>query len=308
MLSGLSQLSFGHPVQFERLRLYPLFGDCEPRSDYELSDSALASGTALVEEVTESGSVPQLSVKVLGDRPVLFLEGEELRGAKQNRVLNTTVLVAAHSEWKLPVSCVEQGRWRYASKNFGHSGSHASPKLRHILKQSVSDTVRMSGSHTSDQSAVWGEVTRQMRSTGSSSATMAMADSFENHRQSVENYKDALKYVPGAIGIAAAIGGVVVSVDLFESPANCEKVWPRLLSGLSMEALENTDDDRTPDLESALEIFKLGPWEEVKAAGLGEELRASDQDKQYQGSALLYNGRLLHASMTFSTEPEPLPV
>jgi len=40
------------------------------------------------------------------DRPLLLLDGEELIGAKQNRILNTTVLVAAHTEVTIPVSCV----------------------------------------------------------------------------------------------------------------------------------------------------------------------------------------------------------
>ena len=52
----------------------------------------------MVEEVSEGGSVPNLLVTNAGDARVLFLEGEELRGTKQNRVLNTSVLVAAHSK------------------------------------------------------------------------------------------------------------------------------------------------------------------------------------------------------------------
>ena len=54
-----------------------------------------------------------------GDIRVLFLEGEELVGAKQNRILNTSVLLPARSKIKIPVSCVERGRWAYKSKHFG---------------------------------------------------------------------------------------------------------------------------------------------------------------------------------------------
>jgi ARG and Rhodanese-Phosphatase-superfamily-associated Protein domain len=38
-------------------------------------------------------------------------DGQELVGAKQNRVLNVTVLIEAESEVLLPLSCVEEGRW-----------------------------------------------------------------------------------------------------------------------------------------------------------------------------------------------------
>jgi hypothetical protein len=51
-----------------------------------------------VEEVNQGGSVPDLLVENKSGSPVLFLEGEELRVAKRNRVLNTSVLKhPAHS-------------------------------------------------------------------------------------------------------------------------------------------------------------------------------------------------------------------
>jgi hypothetical protein len=37
---------------------------------------------------------------------VLILDGEELVGTKQNRIVNTTILVAAGCEIVIPVSCV----------------------------------------------------------------------------------------------------------------------------------------------------------------------------------------------------------
>ena len=46
------------------------------------------------------------------------MDGEELLGAKQNRIVNLTILVAANSELTIPVSCVEAGRWRARSRAF----------------------------------------------------------------------------------------------------------------------------------------------------------------------------------------------
>lgn len=89
-----------------------------------------ASDRARVTEVSEAGSVPFLQVANGADRPLLLVDGEELIGAKQNRILNTTVLVAAHAEVTIPVSCVERGRWGYRGREFvGQRNAKAAPSL-----------------------------------------------------------------------------------------------------------------------------------------------------------------------------------
>ena len=154
----LPEVRVGDPIRHESLAVFPLFSTVDARVDYLLSDEAILAGSVAVEEVSEGGSVPDLLVTNSGDSRVLFLEGEELRGAKQNRVLNTSVLVAAHSKTRIPVSCVEQGRWRYRSKQFASSDSHSSSKLRHILKKSAYASMKEGRGYTSDQMAVWSEV------------------------------------------------------------------------------------------------------------------------------------------------------
>ena len=101
----------GAPVTHDKLTVFPLYLAAAAKPNYRLSEEALADGTAVVEEVTEGGSVPNLAVDNKGETLVLFVEGQELRGAKQNRVLNSSVLIAAKTKTVLPVSCVEQGRW-----------------------------------------------------------------------------------------------------------------------------------------------------------------------------------------------------
>src|SRR4051794_3822148 len=94
-MPAFPEVRVGDPLRHEALAVYPLFTDSQAGGDYLLSDEALAGGSVTVEEVSEAGSVPDLLVDNRADSPVLFLEGEELRGAKQNRVLNASVLVAA---------------------------------------------------------------------------------------------------------------------------------------------------------------------------------------------------------------------
>ena len=59
---------------------------------YRTLDEAIAAGAARVTEISHAGSVPELCFVNEGDLPVLLLDGEELSGAKQNRILNLTIL------------------------------------------------------------------------------------------------------------------------------------------------------------------------------------------------------------------------
>ena len=103
----LSTLTIGEPTHHHNLTFFPLLWPESREPSYTLLSTAIEEGLAIVEEVNESGNVPNLAVKNKCKRPLLIPEGEILMGAKQNRVINVTVLVAAGVKFLLPVSCVE---------------------------------------------------------------------------------------------------------------------------------------------------------------------------------------------------------
>jgi ARG/rhodanese/phosphatase superfamily protein len=63
-----------------------------PAVDLESLEDALAAGTLAITEVSAEGQVSELRVKNSGENPVLILDGEELSGAKQNRIVNVTIV------------------------------------------------------------------------------------------------------------------------------------------------------------------------------------------------------------------------
>src|SRR5262249_14188100 len=156
----------GSPASFRALTIFPLYSQESRPIEYLLADEAVAAGVVTVQEVSEAGSVPELSVENKGDTRVLFLEGEELRGARQNRILNTSVLVPARSILKIPVSCVEQRRWRYTSSSLSPSKSICSSTIRRTLKTSVSRSLKTNHSHHSDQQTIWNDVSITQSSLG----------------------------------------------------------------------------------------------------------------------------------------------
>ena len=293
------EIRVGDVIEHEALAVFPLYSPPTGSAAYLLSDEALATGSVTVAETSEAGSVPTLVVANETDSPVLFLEGEELRGAKQNRVLNTSVMVAARARTAIPVSCVEAGRWRYASRHFGTSGYHSSPRLRHIIKGSASRSARAGRGHGSDQGEVWKEVSRQMEALGAHSPTAAMADTFDAYRDRLAEFRKRLTHVEGATGLAVAIGGKVASIDLFDKPATCRKVWDRLLTGVVMDAVEAGPATEPAAAESVLQVvarLREAAWQPVPTVGAGEEFRSDTDDGQH-ASALVFEGSVVHGSL-----------
>ncbi len=295
----LPQLRVGEPLRHESLSVFPLFSVPNGSVDYRLSHAAMEDRSLLVEEVSEGGSVPELLVENQGDVQVLFLEGEELIGAKQNRVLNTSVLVAAHTRLKIPVSCVEQGRWRYRSRYFGSSDSHSPSKLRRALKASVSRSVREHRGHRSDQGEVWNQVACLHATHNVLSESAALSDAFGAYDARIREYREKLKYVDGASGVAVAIGQQILSIDFFDKPATCQQVWDRLLSGVVFDAMEAKPTDRfasPADVQQVLATARELPWTSTAAVGEGEEYRAESARGDH-ASALLFQDTIVHGSV-----------
>jgi hypothetical protein len=290
----------GDPLHHENLTIFPIFssGPATTEVEYLLSDEAVGAGSVTVEEINESGSVPTLLVTNRGDQRVLFLEGEELRGAKQNRVLNTSVLIGARTKATIPVSCVEQGRWRFRSHHFTPSDNYSSPKLRQRLKQSVTQSLHAGQGHRSDQGAVWTEVARQMRCLDASSETHAMSDTYDSNRDRFQEFRTHLGYAEGATGLAVAIGSTIVALDIFDKPSTCRKVWDRLLSGFVMEALEEGRPAQSPapaEVNALVKRLQAAAWHESPAVGEGREFR-TDAGTQTHASALTFATSMLHGS------------
>jgi hypothetical protein len=156
----LKTVEIGSSTTFENLTMYPLLGTSEQKLEYITLDEALAARTASVTEVSESGSVPDLLFRNDGDIPVLLLDGEELIGAKQNRVLNLSILAPANKTITIPVSCVEAGRWSRRSPEFQSSGRAMYARGRAAKSGQVSMSMR-SGHSRSNQSEVWRDISEK---------------------------------------------------------------------------------------------------------------------------------------------------
>jgi hypothetical protein len=297
----MPELVVGEPLNCEALTVFPLFSErssfSNPAVDYLLHDEAMDRGAVAVTEVSEDGSIPELLVDNTGATPVLMLDGTELRGGKQTRVLNTTVLMGGRSRTRIPVSCVEQGRWKQLSRKFQY-GSHSSPSLRRVIKEGLTPGGGRPERRRSDQFAVWMEIRRKHHTLGVSSETGDMSAALETRREKVERMKAEFPCPAGANGIAVAMGGNVIAIDILDKPATLDKIWSRVQEGLLLDLLEWPDQGHqaSADVSGKLYTVRNLAWHEVMPVGLGEQYQA--RANGILADALLYEGSLVHASIS----------
>lgn len=236
LVAGACRL--GEPRTVEGLTLVPVLGPARAEPKYVLCEEAVAEGTLTIGE-RDIESVPELLVHNAGPLPVLFVDGEHLVGAKQNRVLNTTVLAEGMRDTVVPVSCVERGRWRYRGRaGFAAASEISHVALRHVSARAVARHMRAGLGHVSNQSLVWAEVERLRSEVGAGrSPTAAMSDIFRDRRRQVNELTQAFATPnPGQIGVVACIESVPVTVDVFEHTRVLARLWARLIRGYAIEA------------------------------------------------------------------------
>jgi len=302
MVSTLAQflhgIRTGDAIRHGNLVLVPLLGPAQGL-DYQPAVEAIETGGLTVSEVSEGGSVPELLAVIEIDQKVLLMDGEELVGAKQNRTLNTSILLPPRSKTRIPVSCVEAGRWRYASRGFS-GGTRLSSKLRRLMSGSSSGSYRSSGVAGSDQGMVWNEVDRYLSSTGSSSASGAMHDAFVQQEELLNEYVESAKVPPEARGVAVAVCGRFIALDLLGRPDVFNRLWTRLVSGYAMDAIDSEETAKPAGSFDAHEadrlLARLGEIEcdTFASVGVGEDWRFETPD--ILGHALVAEGTCVHLS------------
>jgi hypothetical protein len=293
--------------EFRNLAVYPLLGPDQEAADYLLLDEALAAGALDIVEVTQGGSVPELKVVNRAGSMVLLLDGEELVGARQNRIVNTTILIAANATTVIPVSCVEQGRWAYRSRTFYSEERVMSPNLRAMKAEQVNESKKTRNCYDSDQSAIWSELSWKAHRMNAKSETMAMADIYDTQRPSIQEYVQHFALEDGQIGAAFLINGRIVGIDCFGRQKTFARVFTKLLESYALDAIDGLElKDKTGaagnGVAQFLESVRAARAESSPSVALGTDVRLESETAI--GFALSFDDRVLHLS-AFAREKQP---
>ncbi len=288
------------PQRHGPLAVFPLVAADPVELAYDLLVDALDRGTLRITEVG-SGTVPELFAVSEGDHPVLILDGEQLIGARQNRMTNRSILLPAHGKTRLPVSCMEQGRWHSVGEQFGPSPQHSPSRVRRQARQveaeyALHDLDVPQEALSEAQGGVWGAIAEQAAELDARSDTGALDGIYQARTADIESWIADFPPLERQVGVVAFLGDEPLGMDLIGGPALYARLHDRLLRGYILDALGARPGDAGDDPEHAQRfLHRVQGARRAEAATVGKgsyRVLAGE----VIGGELVHAGRVVHVS------------
>jgi hypothetical protein len=293
----LNHLTLDTKQSYRNMALFPLLSDRESTSGYLLLDEALEENLISITEVDESGTVPELKVENRSEKNLLILDGEELVGAKQNRIVNVTILIAAHATLTIPVSCVEQGRWSYQSRRFTSKERVMPPRMRMKKSAAVYNSLLNDGSFTANQSETWDMIEEKLSAHSVDSATASMGDIYDHEQDVIDDYVKHFSACDNQVGMVVMINNQVIGSDCFARHGTLQKTFPKLVKSYVLDAIDADEKKKKYLSSSKKATFFLDDvgnclLKERPSISLGTDIRLVSQ--KVIGSALSVDDDVVH--------------
>ena len=257
---------------------------------------ALDKGFARITETSPAGEVPFLLLENTGDCPIIILDGEEVVGGKQNRIINTTLVIRANTKVKIPVSCIQAGRWHHERADFESAGSVFRARSRAAQMATVTANVRESGSFRSDQGAVWDEVSLTLGELGVQSSTSDFREGRERVAHKLEKFVEAIRPAENQIGSVFIHARGILGLEMLGTPVQFSHACDKVTRSFAFEVLDAPDLDAvsTGAVTQWWDTILKSPFTRHASPAAGEDIRVGTED--VIGSGLIWNDVVVHFS------------
>lgn len=236
----------------------------------------------------DNSKVDTLIVKNNAVTPLILIDGDEVVGGDQNRIVNATILIDAKSEMKIPVSCSEKGRWGFKSE-FQQSDYIANYNTR-IAKEYASR------SSDSFQDVIWSSIDDLQEENSFYSLTSAMEESYENLKTDHSKIIKQFKITEGQTGILVIVDGEIKGFELFLNPEIYKEFHEKILKSYIIDSKIN-NQTFTINIDAVREIINnayKSSFEKIENSGLEEAYEFENQEGL--GTLYLFKNHVIHWS------------
>ncbi len=287
----IDDLEIGPAERHGALTIYPLRRRHDSGFVPLTFDEGVSHGDVVVRELARS-RVNEVEVQNRSRRDLFLMGGQMLFGSKQDRIFQRDALIPPHSEWvRVPVYCVERGRWTPVSKHFSGKGRAVAPALRRAAQESAS------------QEEIWSGVARQRNefsvSKGRTEAYGAIYEDDEVQSR-LREYRERLRPVlqRGTCGVVVVGRRGIICADIFGDRALFAKLWHSLLDSYVLDEGKRgwgpgSDEHSVREFLRGARSDRSG-HHHTPTPGIGDALRISGPTS---GAALSFRRDAVHVDL-----------
>ena len=277
---------------YENVEAIPIKSDFFGKKDFLTLKKGYDMGLVEIKEL-EHSTVNTVLCKNDSVAPLILIDGDEITGAMQNRIINDTLLVPAQSSLEINVSCTEHGRWH--TRGEGDEARTFKPSLYSANHSTRSRKSRASYEDRDYQGEVWDSISEFESRSNFKSMTSALNDSYENLKDKQNDYLSKFPIEEGQNGIIFIVNGEVKGLELFYNQSIYRQYHEKLCRSYIIEAIvekKSVDNIDRLEIMNILEKISDSQFRSKKSIGLGDNIRFSNDFGS--GSGLVWEDELIH--------------
>jgi len=276
---------------YKNISIIPITSKNELDKDILTLKKGLNLGIVEIKEC-EHSTVSHVSVTNNAVTPLILIDGEEIIGAKQNRIMNKTILIPPKTTMSIPVSCTERGRWSYKTPTFKSSDYIANS----ITRQQKSKELIFS---ETCQDTVWNSIDRLEDKISHKSNTSAMSESYETSRKNQNNYLKHFKIVKNQTGLITIINNEIKGIEIINKHNIYKEYHDKILRSYIIDEISSNNFQENPtnkikkeDINQILKTITNSKIKNPITQGLGKYIQF--RNDYGTGSTLIYQNNIAH--------------
>ncbi len=283
------------PVEKNNITTFFLSSIEKNNNKYLSFSEAIAKNQVQISEVNKEGLLTKLSVSNKSSDNIIILNGELIIGTqiRQDRIVDSTVLIPGYATVLINTFCGEQYRW--------------SPRLSN--KISTSESLYFSSGRAnnaadintklSKQCRIWSEISEKISDFNVKSFTNSVDQIYKKKKVNVEEIVNFFKIPSEAVGVALGINHQLVNIDIFSNNCMLQIYLPKIIRSIALDSFKKISKKsylKKKDVHRFLrQIHQANKQKRKVVEGtLGEELQFNSES--VAGSILYHKEQTVHFS------------
>ena len=294
------------PVEKNNITTFFLSSIEKNNNKYLSFSEAIAKNQVQISEVNKKGLVTKLSVSNKSSDNIIILNGELIIGTqiRQDRIVDSTVLIPGYATVLINTFCGEQYRW--------------SPRLSN--KISTSESLYFSSGRAnnaadintklSKQCRIWSEISEKISDFNVKSFTNSVGQIYKKKKVNVEEIVNFFKIPSEAVGVALGINNQLVNIDIFSNNCMLQIYLPKIIRSIALDSFKKISKKsylKKKEVHRFLrQIHQANKQKRKVVEGtLGEELQFNSES--VAGSILYHKEQTVHFSAFVKENKTTLP-